>query len=206
MNRGTAKPVRGGLPLAEVENGRANSRDSGALHPNGAAGCPEPIRQYGDPVLRARARAIRKINAGVRELSERMTDAMYAANGVGLAAPQIGEARRMVVIDVGSGVTTLINPRLVSSEGTAVDTEGCLSVRGLVGEVRRAESVRVRAVGLDGKEFTLEGEGLLARALQHELDHLDGVLFVDRAEAIRDSDDGAGEPEEQAHHPAQGSQ
>lgn len=187
--------------MAEVDGCQAGRQDSGlqdcSLRDSGLrdsglraeAGGPELIRQYGDPVLRRRARAIQKVNAGVRELSERMAEAMYAACGVGLAANQIGEPRRVVVIDVGTGLTTLINPRLVASEGSAVDTEGCLSVRGLLGEVERAERVRVRALGLDGKEFTVEGEGLLARALQHELDHLDGVLFVDRALSIRDADD-----------------
>jgi peptide deformylase len=160
-----------------------------------AAAAAEPIRQYGDPVLRRRARSVRTVNASVRQLSGRMADAMYEANGVGLAAPQIGEARRVVVIDVGEGLQTLVNPRLMASEGSVVDTEGCLSVRGLVGEVERAERVRVRAIGLDGKEFTIEAEGLLARALQHELDHLDGVLFVDRASSISDADDAkAGDP------------
>lgn len=155
----------------------------------------DAVRQYGDPVLRSKARPIRKINAGVRGLADRMARTMYATKGVGLAAPQVGVARRLVVIDAGDGLMTLVNPRLIWSEGTVEDVEGCLSVGGLVGEVQRAERVRVRALDLDGKEVTVEGEGLLARALQHELDHLDGVLFVDRATGIR-STSGEDEPEE----------
>ncbi len=183
----------GVVPVSEIQTGDNHRPGPRAAYE--AAGEPEPIRQYGDPVLRSRARSIRKINAGIRGLSERMAEAMYAANGVGLAATQIGEARRVIVLDVGDGLTTLINPRLVSSEGSVLETEGCLSVRGLLGEVERAERVRVRAVGLDGKEITIDAEGLLARALQHELDHLDGVLFVDRARSIRDADE---DPEEAA--------
>lgn len=152
---------------------------------------PEAIRQYGDPVLRQRARPIRRINARVRELAQRMADCMYAVRGAGLAAPQIGEPRRLVVVDVGQGLITLVNPKLVSAEGLEVDTEACLSISGLVGEVERHQKVLVRALDLDGKEITVEGEGFLARALQHELDHLDGLLFVDRAISISSSDPSA---------------
>lgn len=145
----------------------------------------EVVRQYGDPVLREPARAIRKINAGVRELAARMAETMYSVNGVGLAAPQIGESRRVVVIDLGDGLMTLINPRIVSGSGSVTEVEACLSVVGLCGEVERYERVRVKALDLDGKEITVDGEGLLARALQHEIDHLDGVLYTDRALSVQ---------------------
>jgi len=156
----------------------------------------ELVRQYGDPVLRERARPIRRINASVRELAKRMADTMYAVNGVGLAAPQIGESRRLVVLDVGDGLITLINPKIINNEGSCIETEACLSIVGLCGEVERFERVLVRALDLEGKEITVEGEGYLARALQHELDHLDGVLYVDRAMSIAEAASGAGDGDE----------
>jgi len=143
------------------------------------------VRQYGDPVLRCKARAIRKINAGVRELAARMADTMYAVDGVGLAAPQIGELRRVVVLDIGDGLMTLVNPRVVSGSGRETQIEACLSVVGLCGEVERYERVRVKATDLDGKEMTIDAEGMLARALQHEIDHLDGILYTDRAITVQ---------------------
>ena len=148
------------------------------------SGQPVPICQYGEPVLRQRARPVRRINAAVRALAKRMAEAMYAVNGVGLAAPQIGEPRRVITVDTGDELLTLINPRLVGAEGRDTDVEACLSVVGLCGEVERYEKVIVRALDLKGKEITVEGEGFLARVLQHELDHLDGVLFVDRATSV----------------------
>jgi len=144
----------------------------------------EPICQYGELVLRQKAKRITRINAAVRALAERMAEAMYEANGVGLAAPQIGEARRMVVVDIGDGLMTLINPRIIHAEGSEIGDEACLSVRGLGGEVERHSRVLVRYKDLDGREQTIEAEGLLARVLQHELDHLDGVLFIDRAKSV----------------------
>jgi len=184
-------------PDSRNDDDRGRARSVSA-EPGGQAEGPgvnlDAVCQYGDAVLRRKARPVRRINAGIRELAGRMVETMYAANGVGLAAPQIGVDRRLVVIDVGDGPVTLVNPRLIWSEGAARDVEGCLSVKGLIGDVERAERVRVRALDLDGKEVTVEGEGLLARVLQHELDHLDGVLFVDRATGVREAeqDEGAG--------------
>jgi peptide deformylase len=114
-----------------------------------------------------------------------MAQAMYDAEGVGLAAPQLGVLQRVVVIDVGEGLIELVNPEIVSAEGEAEGVEGCLSLPGLVGDVVRSAKVTVRAMDGKGRLRELKGEGLLARAFQHELDHLDGVLFVDKAKNLR---------------------
>lgn len=147
---------------------------------------PLEIRRYGDPVLRERAAEVKRINRSIKELLDGMAEAMYAARGVGLAAPQVGVSRRIVVVDVGDGLVELINPEIVHSSGEATAFEGCLSVPGFIGEVTRAAEVRVTGLDRNGRRIWVEGEGLLARALQHELDHLDGVLFLDRATRVRE--------------------
>jgi peptide deformylase len=110
-----------------------------------------------------------------------MVETMNSADGVGLAAPQVGILKRVVVIDVGEGVIKLINPEIIEAEGSQYDVEGCLSVPGEQGEVERPNKVKVKALNENGEEITIQGEGLLARALCHEIDHLDGILFVDKA-------------------------
>jgi peptide deformylase len=153
------------------------------------------LRQMGDPVLRQRAEAVPKVSRKIKELLIDMAETMYAAPGVGLAAPQVGISKRIIVVDVGEGLIELVNPVLVRNYGSETATEGCLSIPGIVGEVTRAEKVVVN--GLDGKGRRVEivAEGLLARALQHELDHLDGVLFIDKATNLRhiEEDDDAEE-------------
>ncbi len=109
-----------------------------------------------------------------------MLETMYAASGVGLAAPQVGVQQRVIVVDVGENPITLVNPEITTAEGEQVGLEGCLSLPDLVGEVRRAEWVVVKGLNRRGKPITVEGEGLLARALQHEVDHLDDILFIAR--------------------------
>lgn len=144
------------------------------------------IRRLGDPVLRARAKPVRTISKKVRQLLDEMAKTMYENSGVGLAAPQVGELKRVIVVDVGEGLIELINPEIVSRSGTQTATEGCLSIPGIVGEVERWE--RVEVVGLDrhGRKRWVEGTDLLSRALQHEIDHLDGILFIDKATNLRE--------------------
>lgn len=138
------------------------------------------IRKEGDEVLRKKSRKVEDINERILTLIEDMKETMYAADGVGLAAPQIGVLKRVVVIDVGDGPITLINPEIIKEEGTQVDFEGCLSIPDYNGKVERPFKVTVKALNEKGEEFVLEGEELLARAFCHEIDHLDGILFRDR--------------------------
>ncbi len=139
-----------------------------------------------DPVLRRKAQNITKITKKFKVLAKDMLDTMYNANGVGLAAPQVGFSERMVVIDVGTGPIVLINPEIIKSEGENRDVEGCLSLPGRNEYVTRAERVSVTALDLNGKKINLTGEGLLARAFQHEIDHLNGVLFIDYLNPIKE--------------------
>ena len=145
----------------------------------------ECIRVYGDPVLRLKAKPVTEFNNRLKSLLEKMAKCMYQARGVGLAAPQVGVSVRAAVIDVGDGLITLVNPKITAAEGEEVDVEGCLSLPGLIGDVPRSARVTVQALDSEGKEKKISGDGLLARALQHELDHLDGILFIDRAQNIR---------------------
>lgn len=138
------------------------------------------IRKYGDEVLRKKSRHVDIINKRTIMLLNDMLETMYNAQGVGLAAPQVGILKRLVVIDVGEGPIFLINPEIIETEGKAIDTEGCLSIPGEEGEVERPERVVVKTMNEKGEEITLEGTGLLARAFCHEIDHLDGILFVDK--------------------------
>lgn len=133
-----------------------------------------------DEVLRKRCRRVDKFDKRLRTLLDDMADTMYKADGVGLAAPQVGILKRVVVIDVGDGLIELVNPEIIATEGSVVGVEGCLSVPGKRGTVDRPERVIVRAQNRDGKEIQLDGEELLARCLCHEIDHLDGVLYVDK--------------------------
>ena len=138
------------------------------------------IRKYGDEILRKKCRPVDEINDRIKIMIKDMFETMYDADGVGLAAPQIGILKRLVVIDVGSGPLTLINPVILESEGSVLDEEGCLSIPGSQGVVERPEKVKVKALNEEGKEVISVGEGLLARAMCHEIDHLDGILFIDK--------------------------
>jgi peptide deformylase len=142
------------------------------------------IRIIGDPVLSKKARLVKiPVSARIRDLVEEMFKVMEADNGIGLAAPQIGESVRLIVLDTGKpgGRMVLVNPKIVSSSKDGVSfEEGCLSVPGVNAEVVRPVSVRVEALTLQGKRKVVEADDILARVLQHEIDHLDGVLFVDR--------------------------
>lgn len=141
-----------------------------------------PILHYPDPRLRNPAQPVERVDDEVRQLVDDMFETMYQAPGIGLAAPQLGAAKSIIVIDISeqrNAPHTFINPRIVARDGATRFEEGCLSVPGIYEEVQRASRIRVEAVSREGKDFTLEAEGLLAVCIQHEIDHLDGKLFVD---------------------------
>jgi peptide deformylase len=159
-----------------------------------------PILQYGDPILRAKGKRIEKIDGRIRQLTQDMIDTMHAANGVGLAAQQVGEALQLTVIDVsqvedrpstmklnGTDVDprtamplVLINPEIKLVGETELAMEGCLSFPEITGEIERAKSVTISAQTLEDSQIEIEASGLLGRAIQHEVDHLNGILFIDR--------------------------
>ena len=140
------------------------------------------IVTYPDPVLRQQAKAVSKPDNATRKLVEDMIATLRRENGLGLAANQVGALQKVFVYDDGTGVGIIINPKIVSASGEQVGVEGCLSVPGLQGEVKRANVVEVRGHDLNGKPIKIKAEGLLARIFQHELDHLNGKLFIDRAD------------------------
>ena len=140
------------------------------------------IRTKGDDVLRKKCKEVTEITKREITLINDMIDTMFEANGVGLAAPQVGILKRIVVIDIGDGLLELINPEIIETSGEQIGEEGCLSVIGESGIVRRPNVVKVRAYNRKGQLFEIEGEELLARAFCHEIDHLDGILYVDKVE------------------------
>ena len=139
------------------------------------------IVTLGDDVLRKVCRTQMQFDERLHTVLDDMKDTMYKAEGVGLAAPQIGILRRYCVIDVGDGLIELINPVIIETEGEQTDNEGCLSLPGKSAEVTRPMKVTVRAQDRNGNNFTVTGEGLKARALCHEIDHLDGILYIDKS-------------------------
>lgn len=140
------------------------------------------IVQIGEPVLRKKCKSVEKIDEKIIQLLDDMADTMYAADGVGLAAPQVGILKRIAIVDIGDGIIELINPEIIEAKGKQTDDEGCLSVVNECGPVTRPYYVKVRAYNRQGQLYEIEGEELLARAFCHEIDHLDGVLFVDKIE------------------------
>jgi len=144
------------------------------------------IVKHPDPVLRERAKEVTKFNASLHKLLDDMADTMYDADGVGLAAPQVGILKRVFVVDADEehGLIELVNPEIVSMEGEQLGAEGCLSIPGLQGDVKRANKVVIKGQDRHGNPVQYEGTELLARAFQHELDHLNGVLFIDLAESV----------------------
>ena len=145
------------------------------------------IREMGDELLRKTSKPLKEMTPRIRQLIDDMFETMYDDNGVGLAAPQVGILKRLFVIDCGEAETgaprplVFINPEILETEGEVTDNEGCLSIPGRFAPVPRPERVKVRALDRNMKEFTLEAEGLLARCICHENDHLDGILYVDKA-------------------------
>ena len=139
-----------------------------------------PIRVYPDPVLRMAAQPVDDIDADIRRLVDDMLETMYDAPGVGLAAPQIGVSLQVIVCDIGDGPFHMINPVMEETSGSWVYEEGCLSVPEYYWPIKRASYARASGLDLDGKPVVYEGDELMGRVLQHELDHLDGIMFVDR--------------------------
>ena len=136
------------------------------------------IRIQGDSVLEKKCKEVKEVTPRIRELIDDMLETMYEENGVGLAAPQVGILKRIVVIDIGDGPIILINPEILMTSGEQTGEEGCLSVPGMSGQVTRPNYVKVKALDMDMNEQIYEGEGLLARAFCHELDHLDGKMYT----------------------------
>lgn len=142
------------------------------------------IRKAGDKVLKEIAEPVARVDKKIRKLIDDMAQTMYNADGVGLAAPQVGVSLRVIVLDVDDELIELINPIIIKSEGCELGNEGCLSVPGVFGEVERFSEVTVTGLNRYGKNTSITGTGLLARALQHEIDHLDGILFIEKAKTI----------------------
>lgn len=149
-----------------------------------------------DPVLREVCKPVPKITPNIHKLLNDMVDTMYEAEGVGLAAPQIGILKRVIVMDCGEehgGLIELINPEVIETEGEQFGPEGCLSIPNMTGDVRRAQRVKVKGLNRDGKEIVVEGRDLLARCILHEVDHLNGVLYTDLAETMYRNEPQGGE-------------
>lgn len=139
------------------------------------------ILPFGDPILRKQAKPVTEITPKILKILDDMVETLYAADGrAGLAAPQIGILRQLIVMDCGDGLLELINPEILESHGEQVGFEACLSYPGYSGVVKRAKVVKIRSLNRDGESFILEAEDYLARCIQHEIDHLHGILFVDR--------------------------
>ncbi|WP_163192606.1 peptide deformylase [Clostridium thermarum] len=138
------------------------------------------IRTDHDEILRKKSKVVDEVNDRIKLLVKDMIETMYAAEGVGLAAPQVGILKRVAVVDVGEGVHVFINPEILEKEGGCVGLEGCLSLPGRQGEVERPTRIKVKALNENGEEFVLEAKDFFARAICHEIDHLDGILFIDK--------------------------
>ena len=139
------------------------------------------IKEYGEPILREKALPVKEITPEMLNLIKDMAETMYADSGVGLAAPQVGVSKRIILVDgEEDGLIVLINPMIIKSEGEVVEEEGCLSLPGIYSQVRRSSKVTVKALNENGDPIEITKEDLISRALQHEIDHLNGILFIDR--------------------------
>lgn len=148
------------------------------------------IRKYPDEVLKKKAEPVNNINGDLQKLIDSMIETMYKANGVGLAAPQVGVSKKLIVVDTSArqentSLIVLINPEIISSEGDILSEEGCLSLPGFITTLKRSEKVFVRGLDRKGNPVEIEATGLLGRALQHEIDHLQGVLLIDRISPLK---------------------
>jgi peptide deformylase len=139
------------------------------------------IKEYGESILREKSLLVKEITTEILNLIRDMAETMYTDSGVGLAAPQVGISKRIIIIDEEKeGLMVLVNPEIIKSEGEIIDEEGCLSIPGIYSDVRRSSKVTVKALNENGDKIEITKEGLIARALQHEIDHLNGVLFIDK--------------------------
>lgn len=139
------------------------------------------IRKYGDPILKKKAEEVKEITPETKELILNMVETMQKERGIGLAAPQIGVAKRIIVVETGKGPNIFINPKIIDKgREKIVGEEGCLSLPGLYFKIKRSKEIKVRAENINGEELKIRAEGLLARIFQHETDHLDGILLIDR--------------------------
>ncbi len=159
------------------------------------------IRQEGDSLLRKTSREIKEVTPRIRELIDDMIETMYDAEGVGLAAPQVGVLKRLFVVDIGEGLIVMINPEILETAGEQTGPEGCLSVAGYQGEVTRPDYVKMKGFDEEMNEVVIEAEGFLARALCHEYDHLNGILYIDKVEGelykVSDLEDAEGWEDEE---------
>lgn len=137
-----------------------------------------------DPVLRRTAKPVANVDERIQKLMDNMAETMYQAKGVGLAAPQVGISKRVIVVDIGDHLYAIANPEIVEHSGISEGPEGCLSCPGMAGQVRRAHRILLEGINRSGERVSIPAEGYLARAFQHELDHLNGVLFIDKATEI----------------------
>jgi peptide deformylase len=151
-----------------------------------AEGSPVPLRPDRNGVLRQRAKKVGKVDRSVQRLLDDMLETMRQAPGIGLAANQVGQLVRVIVVELEDTTLQLVNPEIIHRDGEVVMTEGCLSMPGFEGDVRRPEKVTVRALDRQGKAIKIQADEMLARVLQHEIDHLDGILFVDRLDNLSD--------------------
>ena len=164
------------------------------------------VRRYGDPILRQKAQPVEAITPEIRKTLSDMLETMYYQVGIGLAAPQVGVSLRIILVDDGPrGPRALLNPAIVDQRGSVRGEEGCLSIPGFFGEVERSEWVRVEAMDAEGRPLSFEAKGLQSRVIQHELDHLDGVLFIDRLppvtrDRMKKKIQKDGLPEDAPHH------
>jgi peptide deformylase len=143
------------------------------------------IIRYPNPVIRKKSEFVEEVNEEIKKLIEDMTDTMYASRGVGLAAVQIGVLKRVIVVNVGEELITMVNPEILENEGESRMEEGCLCLPGVLIDVKRSEKVKVKGLNDKGEEIVVDVEGLLARALQHEVEHLDGILIIDKISRIK---------------------
>jgi len=140
---------------------------------------------YPDPVIKKKSESVEEVNEEIKQLIDDMTETMYASRGVGLAAVQIGILKRVIVVNVGEELVALVNPEILENEGESKMEEGCLCLPGVLIDVKRSEKVKVKGLNEKGEEVVVDAEGLLARAFQHEVDHLNGILIIDKVSRIK---------------------